>query len=190
MAKGYTDAAQVALYLGLALTDAQDAAAAALVDAAESWVDSYTGRAWLTGAVAGEVHTEPGVLVQLRQWPITSVEAVTVVRQRHWAAVATPLNAATDYQVREARRGVLWVTPWRVADYLTVDYTPEATLPAAIGQATTALVAGWLRPALQGVGSDVKSFSAFGQVSMAFRDEPVPPAVTALLAPYTALVFA
>lgn len=188
MAKGYTDAAQVAAYLGVTLTDDQDAQAAALVAPAEAWLDAYTGRAWLTGAVTGEVYTAPGALLQLRQWPVASIESITATRQAYTDAETTTLTANSDYQARDLSRGLVWVAPWLFYDYLTVAYTPTATLPATIQQAATMLVAEWLRPALDGVSSAVKSYSAFGQVSVTFRDEPVSPALQALLAPFRAPV--
>jgi hypothetical protein len=187
-AKGYAAASDVALALGVAsLSTLQTNQVTAWLEGVESWVEAYTGRAWLTGALTDEFYEPAGPDLYLRQRPITTVEAVK--GRFRLTSTVTTLTAGSEYEVRDATRGRLWLPLWDSYDWFAISYTPAATVPAGVKLATAQLLADAIQGPAQG-GSNVKAFSVFGQVSMTFRDTEVSPQVAAWLAPFRALVLA
>ena len=175
-AKGYATELQIVTDLGTALTSEQQLQVAALLEQAEAYIDVYTGRAWLTGAVTDEAVTPFGPDVWMRYWPISSVENVKGRTRLHSSATKT-LTSGTDYEVADAARGRLYIAPWDAYDYLTVSYTPATAVPTLVNTVTRLLVVERLQQMGSGGGGNIQSFSAFGQVSVTFRDEHLSPAV-------------
>lgn len=130
-------------WLGVSvMTAAQIAQAAAWLETAETLIDTATSTPFLTGAITDERHPLDGPHLWLHTRPITSVQAVRVVA--HLASLTSrTLTANSEYEISDAARGRLWVGPLGCSPnaYLSVDYTPVATVPAAITEATAALLA-------------------------------------------------
>jgi hypothetical protein len=178
VAKGYAVAADIATDLGITLTGTQEAQVAKWIEDAEAFLDATLSRAWLTGALTDEAYTPYGADVFLRQKPVTSVQ--NVKGRYRLNATATTLTLGTHYEVRDLTRGWLYVAPWAAYDWLTVSYTPVASVPRLVNRATRLLVEEGLASAVGGAGN-IKSFSAFGQVSVTFRDESISPQVRSIL---------
>jgi hypothetical protein len=204
--------------LGEAAATAPVAQLSALLPAADAAIQRYCGRQWLTGAIVGEAYEPEGDHLYLQQRPVASVEAVQ--GRRAYDATVTTLVLGTDYEVRDLARGLLvlngsgarewppqgaalpalprsrWSLPY---SYLTVSYTPAATVPADVALAATQLVAHWLTPTLHPEYQGLKSLSlAQGEIAMTVADTTATPGaagwpapVLGLLAPYrAALTFA
>lgn len=167
----YTDAAAVALHLGRTLTVDQEAQVDVLVPPAQRWIDKRANRSWeLTTPITGEAHTLYGPCLYLKQAPVASVEAVRV-RSLTPGATARTLTAGVDYELLDATDGLLLIGTYYTVDYRAgVDYTPNVPLDERIALAATMLVAAWLRPALDGITGDIKSYSQGQELSVTFRD--------------------
>lgn len=177
-ARGYADAADVALALGVAaLTAEQSAQVSAWLEATEQFIDRYTGHAWLTGALTDERYEWTGPRVPLRSAPVASVQSVK--GQRAWQTATVTLTTPDEYQVADATTGLLLVRPWLTSlyDALLVSYTPVATAPALLTQVTAQLLADAIAGSSNQAGAGIQSFSVFGQVSMTFREASLSPAV-------------
>lgn len=191
--KGYTTGRRVAAYRGAVLTDAELGRIEPLIMAAEATIDGETGRSWLGGAIEDEAHPLYGPAIWLDNKPVASIQSVAV--RTLGLTSTTVLVADSTYYVRDLNAGALWVPCWDTADELLVSYTPTASVPADLGLAATMLVAYWLRPAFDGISTDVKSYQIPGDISVTFRDDAVkgglPDDVRAILARYRSpVVFA
>lgn len=205
MAKGYTTATKVALLLGTegyaALTVNQvDRMNNGLIEAAENWIDGYTGQSWLDGGtVTAERHEIANGRVWLKHRPASAVSAVRL-GSPFWAM--TTLTPASDY-VADLTRGLLTfrsytrirTTSSNPAE-VEVDYTTAQTIPAAVAEAAGLIVVSWLRDQQAGVGagSIYKSISTDGQ-QLVYRDQPtalseIPAAAEKLLSRYCRPVLA
>lgn len=188
-AKGYTSALKIALLLGqegyaaLSVNQA-DRLSGGLIEAAERWIDGYTGRAWLEGGtVTAERHELTNGRVWLNQRPITAVTAVRL-GSPFWSL--STLTAGSDYVV-DLTRGLLtfrsftrlntWSSALREVE---VDYTAPQTVPADVAEAAGLIVAGWLQAeqAQAGAASLYKSISTDGQ-QLVYRDHATVGAIPA-----------
>lgn len=206
--KGYASTAEVAAYLGLTFTSPQNTQADALIEAAELYVDRTTHRVWKVGAtVTNEDHYGlDGPYIWLRQPPITGVTSIV----RRWSLADTsPLTlvAGVDYEVEDlptgriSLRGV-WDAvsgewePWLLGSNprYRVTYTTANTVDADIALATKMLVAHWMRPLLEGIGSGIQSYSVGGELSVTYASAAlqsgIPDEVGAILKARTRLVIA
>lgn len=159
-AKGYCTADDVANFLGLTLTAAQESHCNDLIEQAEIYIDNETGRGWLVGAQADEAHflddSNLTRRVYLRYAPVTSVDAVT---GRYFLGdTESTLTVDDDYEVRDLASGLVYVVTsgWQ---RLLVDYTPTASVPADIKRACAELVSAWMQPHLQAGSYGIDSYS-------------------------------
>lgn len=186
-AKGYTDQGQVAAYLGLTLTPAQNLQAAALLAAAEARVDGHCHRAWLVGARTDEEHYAPsfGRELFVRFPPVATVDAVK--GRLGFLATEAALVAGVDYEVRDLGQGRLWLRAPGYYDRVRVSYTPLATVPEEVRLATTIVAADLLSAALRPDTFGIESYT-LPDLSVKFAawsaGRALPPAAEALLAPY------
>jgi hypothetical protein len=163
--KGYTTATKVALLLGtdgyaaLSVNQA-DRMSQGLIEAAENWIDAYTGRAWLTGGtVTGERHPIENARVWLKQRPITAVTAVRIGGRFETLAL---LTVTTDYVV-EVSRGLITFRGYSRSE-VEVDYTVPQTVPADVAEAAGQIVAEWLR-----LGASSAQLAAASAAAGAFK---------------------
>jgi hypothetical protein len=182
-ARGYASATDVQTYLGVTLTTAQAAAVTGLLEAVEQAVDAEAGRAWKTGAVASEWVYPISPVIYLAQAPITT-SAVTVTGRTALDTGGTLLTEGTDWEIQDRTRGRLYVGAWAGYDRLAVSYTPDQAVPEPVRWATAMSLAHFLSPHLNGLTSEVESYSVFGQVSARLRAEGLPPDARLLLRPY------
>jgi hypothetical protein len=192
--KGYAQAHQVEAWYGADLATAQLAQVDAWLETAEQAIDAATGQPFGIGAVTDERVYPDGPYVYLRHAPIASVQAIHGLHRG--STTQTALTLTTQYELDDLATGRLYLPDWRAYAVYYVDYTPATAIPAAIQEATAALLADWLTQAAPGMpGADIKSYSV-GQELTVTRFDPataagLPPRVEALLAPYrTGTVFA
>lgn len=184
--------AKLAVLLNVALTANQTARlSGGLIEAAEQWIDAYTGRAWLTGSpVVGERHPIESGHVWLKQRPITAVSAV---RLGGLFDSATLLTVTTDYVV-DAARGLITFRGLSRSE-VAVDYTVPQTVPADVSEAAGLIVAGWLSGTAGTVDSNsgIKSWAVDGE-RLEYRDAAalgaIPAAAVNLLSRYARPVLA
>ena len=154
----YTDAQQVAAYLGLTLTSAQALQAGVLSDAATTWIDRYVGRTWQTVSPAtDEQHVIVGDTVYLARRPVVAVTAVST-RLNIVGSTWTLLDS-DEYELRDAANGRLLLMGWATHGLdVKVSYTHTGALPPADVQLAASMIAGsWLsqtlRPQTNGVSA-------------------------------------
>jgi len=182
----YTTVPDVARHLGRTLTSAQEAEAAALIPAATAWINGRLGGVWpQTAAQTDEYHLVEGPLVFLRYRPVASLASVSV--RGPWpGTTATALVANTEYELLDATRGILRVSVDPGYE-IRVTYTPNATAAdPRLKLAARHLVAFWLRPLVEGVTGDIKSYSIGEELQVTYRDDAgtirgVPSEVVALV---------
>jgi hypothetical protein len=146
----------VADLLGKTFTAGQITHCNGLIERAEVFIDEETNRGWLVGAQTDEIIYPTSRQIFLRYTPVTSVTAITgrvVV-----GAAETALTVNVDYEVRDLASGLIWLLAWGY-DRLLVDYTPVATVPGDIKQATIELVSTWIQPHLQPGSFGLDSYS-------------------------------
>lgn len=213
-----TTAAAVFTHLGVTPTAAQTTEATALLGAADAAIQNYCGRNWLTGAITDELHQPDGPRLYLRQRPVASIQSVK--GRKAFNATATTLVANTDYEVRDLTTGLLLLgsgalewppqgnpapalsrQPWSFPyAFVTISYTPTATVPADVALAATMLVASWigvtlsagaLAPGATIIGKKVADTEMrYSTGSGTATDGDLPSSVQALLRPYASqLVF-
>lgn len=191
-AKGYTSRLRVQSYLGRTLTADQLDQADALIAAAEAWIDRRTHRSWLVASpVTDELHTVTGGVVYLQQRPVTSITSVTV-RSLAVSATETSLVDGSDYELIDPTNGGLSLGGSAYLDSLAkVSYVHTGpAVPEDIALATTMMVAAWLQPTLDGVGSNIKSYQVGGELQVSFTDDDLLKSVKGLVDPCRMLVFA
>lgn len=157
-AKGYATVEEVAAFLGVTFTAAQEAQAERMLETAEAEVDGYTNRGWLVGAQTDEAHPYSEYRLgnlYLRYAPVTSI--ATVKGRPALGDAEETLVADTDYEVMSLETGwvrILYPASW---DRIRVTYTPTATAPLDIQQATAELAGNMmqsnLRPMSYGLDS-------------------------------------
>lgn len=149
-AKGYCTFNDVGDFLGVTLTAGQASYATRLIETVEGLVDGVTGRGWLVGAQTDETFRPadwPNDLIYLRYTPVTTIEAVN--GRTALGEADTALVVDTDYEVMDLAGGVLRLIEPDSWDRITVDYTPEDSVPAAVREATAEWAAALLQPALR-----------------------------------------
>lgn len=184
-AKGYCTTVDVADYLGVALTTAQDGQASALIEQAEIFIDGETNRAWLAGTQTDEEFYRPSHKIFVRYAPIASVSAVT--SRTDIGESETTLTAGVDYEIRDAAAGLIYLETPKTYDRIRVDYTPVATVPADIKLACAMIVANWLQPHLQPGTFGLDSYSLPDltvKFARSHAQSAAPPAAAAILERY------
>jgi len=190
----YTDASQIANYLGVTLTGAQQTQAGVLADAATAWIDRYTGRSWqATSPVTDELHTVQGDTVYLNRRPVLAVSAVKT-RAVYADAPLTTL-AVSEWELLDAPNGVLRILGWAGTGSLaTVTYTHSATdAPDDVQLAAAMIAASWLSQTLRPSTDGIESL-AVGQNDIAIKFSAsrgnVPKEALSILAGYRSIVIA
>lgn len=191
--RGYCLAADVQDELGVTLTTDQLGMAERLIEAAEDYVDRFTGRTWLVTSPASETVTVPADgLVSLRNRPITAISSVSV-RTTAIGAASTPLVAGSTYELLDAATGLLAVSTAYAGYRATVAYThtnADTALPADVRRATCLLAAHWLLPRLNPDRQGLESYSVGGELTVKTREQEVPPEVLRLLRAHEQVLFA
>lgn len=206
--KGYATAQLVADELGRALTVAQQAQAATLIEEAEALVDRVTGRAWLVASPATETHVLTSPVVYLERTPVAAVTSVSV-RSSAIGAASTALVDGVGYELLDPANGVLALSSYPLTDVvngsayspgtiatITYTYTSPLPVPADIQGVVTRMVANRMRGRLDPSMTGVKSVSVGqGDLALTYRDDAgTGPGVSdddlAILRSYRGLVFA
>lgn len=188
-AKGYCTHADVATFLGLTLTAGQQTYATSLLETVEQLVDAETGRGWLMGAQTNETYywTEwPDSLIYLRYTPINTGVALVITGRTALGEDEETLVADTDYEVMDFAGGVIRLINPSEWNRIQVDYTPVATVPTPVRDATAEWVAALMQPMLRPDTYGVESFS-LPDLSIKFAKGgaaagEIPPGVAAKLA--------
>lgn len=183
--KGYCIPGDVADFMGIAFTAAQEVLAEKLIEQAEAMVDIETARAWLTGALTDEAYYRQNFRLgnlYLRYAPVASV---TTVKGRSGLGVAeTTLTVDVDYEVRDLSDGLIWLVYPSSYDRIRVTYTPVATVPGPIARATAELVGAWMQPSLRPETYGLASYSLPDlsvQFAREMADRSIPPTVQSIL---------
>ena len=190
----YTDSQKIAAYLGATLTGAQATQAGVMADAATAWIDRYLGRTWqTTSPVNDELHGIIGDRVYLTHSPVVAVSSVKTRDSREGSTVTT--LTADQYEVLDARNGLLVISGWAIGDYLAlVSYTHSVTAaPADVGVAATMIASAWMGGALAPGANGVESM-ALGQndinIKYAATRSDVPVEALSILDGYRQIVIA
>ena len=176
-----------------------DTMLAQLMDAADSFIENYTGRSFAGGTFT-ETHPAGGPMLFLRNFPIASVTSLKVDADRVFGS-GTERDTTTyaihaDRGVIESRTGP-FLTPYRKgwADWpesVKVVYTTATgSVPAAVKQAFSDLVGHWYRLAKTSLDANflMLTESINGTTSKGYswsltRGLAIPPGVLKLLEPY------
>ena len=169
----YTNATNIANYLGVTLTAAQITQAGITAQAASDWIDQYKGRSWQDdGSVTDELHSPVGDKVYLNNRPVSAVSAVSTrqpIVGSDWS-----LLDSDEYELIDAQNGVLLISGWAAPGLaVKASYTHSATsAPSTIALAATIIAAAWLAPTLAPQTNGVSEISV-GQndVSVVFRED-------------------
>ncbi len=149
-AKGYTTAADVSEFLGVAFTPAQESHCNRLIESTEIDIDNETQRGWLVGAQTAELHYQGEYAsgrLYLRYWPVASI---TAIRGRSGLGdTEDTLTVDEDYEIESLERGRVRLVDPSAYDRVSVDYTPVATVPASIRDACAEWVAARMQPHLR-----------------------------------------
>lgn len=176
-----------------------DTMLAQLLDAADSFIEKYTGRSFAGGTFT-ETHPAGGPMLFLRNFPVASVTSLKVDADRAFGS-GTERDTSTyavhaDRGVIESRTGP-FLTPYRKgwADWpesVKVVYTTATgSVPAAVKQAFSDLVGHWYRLAKTSLDANflMLTESMNGTTSKGYswsltRGLAIPPGVLKLLEPY------
>ena len=176
-----------------------DTMLAQLLDAADSFIEKYTGRSFAGGTFT-ETHPAGGPMLFLRNFPVASVTSLKVDADRAFGS-GTERDTTTyaihaDRGVVESRTGP-FLTPYRKgwADWpesVKVVYTTATgSVPAAVKQAFSDLVGHWYRLAKTSLDANflMLTESINGTTSKGYswsltRGLAIPPGVLKLLEPY------
>lgn len=154
--KGYCRVGDVAQFLGVTLTEAQEARVESLIEAAEADMDREMNRAFLTGTISNELH-DSRRRIYLANPPVASLTSVEGRVVNDPAEAWETLVVADDYELVNATTGEVLVAAFYSYAILRVTYVPVDTVPADIREACVELVAArvqpTLNPALYGVDS-------------------------------------
>lgn len=175
MSKGYAAVEDVATYMDMTFSAAQELIADVAIGTVEAWIDHNSRHAWLEeGPIVEETFlTTRSNLVRVAKPPVKTFDALSVT---WWpGGEQSPLTTATQgYYVRSLRDGVLWL-PWANSAYsLSVTYTPnDDDVPDEVALATLVLVASMLRMAPSfndGVDpTTVQRYVVGGELTVEFR---------------------
>ncbi len=145
-AKGYCTTDDVIGITGDLSAD-QISRAASLIEKAEMWLDGEIGRGWLVDVQAQEAHFLPAPYLNLKYWPVESVDAV-YGRSRLGEDEKT-LTKDEDYEVQKLSSGIIRLVSPGSWDRIRVTYTPADGVPGDVSLACAELVASWLQPTLR-----------------------------------------
>ena len=176
-----------------------DTMLAQLLDAADSFIEKYTGRSFAGGTFT-ETHPAGGPMLFLRNYPVASVTSLKVDADRAFGSGTERDTAAyavhADRGVVESRTGP-FLTPYRKgwADWpesVKVVYTTATgSVPSAVKQAFSDLVGHWYRLAKTSLDANflMLTESMNGTTSKGYswsltRGLAIPPGVLKLLEPY------
>ena len=176
-----------------------DAMLAQLLDAADSFIEKYTGRAFAGGTFT-ETHPAGGPMLFLRNYPIATVTSLKVDADRGFGST-TERDAAT--YVIHSDRGVIeslsgpFLHPYRKGsddwpESVKVVYTTATgSVPAAVKQAFSDLVGHWYRLAKTNADAsflmlmeNTSGTTTKGYSWSLTRGLSIPPGVLELLAPF------
>lgn len=201
--RGYAQPEDVAAFLGLTFTPAQQLACAAVIARAEDWVDQETNRTWLSGPVLDETFFSPygldppsfftnyvsgwvplGSALYLARTPVQSVEAI---KGTGWlGSDEVTLVRNLDYEVRDLTNGLIRVTVPSAYYRIRANYTPVDACPPKVTQATVMIAATWMIPNLNPDAWQVESV-ALPDLKVTYAKGSntlgVPPEVAGLLEP-------
>lgn len=195
---GYVTYQQLQTYTGLVFSQAQQAAATGLIDAASTWIDRYTGRTW---QAASPVTDEPcalmlqavGLRCYVKYRPVTSVTSVKLRSLLPDASVTT--LSASSWELWDAAQGLILLDGTSTANLVAlVTYAHTATTaPADVQLACSQIAGAWLTASLQPEALGVASL-AVGQndLSVTYRTDghDVPPEARRILDQYRRVVIA
>ena len=148
--KAYCTVSDVADFLGVSLTSAQEVQAARLIESVTVLIDEELLRGFLVGVQTGEEHYQSEYasgMLYLIYAPVTSISQI-----RGRAALGsddTVLVEDTDYEIISLVSGSIRLVNPGAYDRLSVDYTPVNTVPAPIRDATVEWAASRLMPTLR-----------------------------------------
>lgn len=176
-----------------------DTMLAQLQDAADSFIEKFTGRSF-TGGTFTETHPAGGPMLFLRNFPVASVTSLKVDADR---AFGSGTERDTSTYAIHADRGVIesllgpFLTPYRKGwndwpESVKVVYTTATgSVPAAVKQAFSDLVGHWYRLAKTNLDANflMLTESINGTTSKGYswsltRGLAIPPGVLKLLEPY------
>lgn len=162
----YTNASNIALYLGVALTADQEMQAELAAAAASDWIDLYKAQSWqAVSPVTDEIQTVMGDTVWLRYRPVDTVTSV----ETRAPAVGSDWTALSEgqYELADAAQGRLTLAGW--GNYQArVSYSHTANVPRNIAFAATVIAASLLGPTLRPNTSGLESISV-GQNDVAVK---------------------
>lgn len=169
------------------LTVGQQAIATTYLTRASDMIDIELGHSFRTSGAQTEDYWWPANVLYLRHWPISSITSIT--GRAGIGGTETTLTANTEYEIRDAASGLVYLVSPGGYDRVRVVYTPSTTVPASIVQATALTVASWMtsviNPGMAGIVSyqlpDLSVKFGSGGASSAFA---LPPTVRDMLSPY------
>ncbi|KRT76712.1 MAG: hypothetical protein XU14_C0033G0010 [Armatimonadetes bacterium CSP1-3] len=158
--KAYCTVSDVADFLGVSLTSAQEVQAARLIESVTVLIDEELLRGFLVGVQTGEEHYQSEYasgMLYLIYAPVTSISQI-----RGRAALGsddTVLVEDTDYEIISLVSGSIRLVNPGAYDRVSVDYTPVNTVPTPIRDATVEWVASRLMPTLRMDSYGLESYS-------------------------------
>lgn len=174
MSKGYTTPDKVAAQIGRTLTvDQIEHLDSVVIPAVERWIDIQGSRPYGELAVTAEPLYMSGAVTWLTKTPVASVEAV---RGYYWNQVSSDLAVVNTgwWRLQDARTGQLYLPSWQAFQYLEVDYTPDATIPANIQLAAAMLSGIFMRTVLHPQTEWMTKYASGQDVRLEFRPQDIP----------------
>lgn len=177
-AKGYCTYSDVAAFLGLTFTSAQQTQCSALIEMTELDIDRYTNRAWLTGVQTNERFYWPEYELWLRYAPVTTLTSIT--GRTALGEDEDALTVDEDFEVLSLEYGLVRLISPGSYDRVLVTYTPTASTPGPIKKACIEWVATQLQSTLRVNTFGLDSYS-LPDLSVKFArshvQEAMPPSV-------------
>lgn len=219
--RGYCTVEQVVRHLGKALSGDQELLAIDLIATAESYIDLLTRQGgWLLDPLVDERYELRNVAnaISLRSAPVAAVQRV-LVRTHQVGDPGQVLTAGTDYELQDARAGLLVFAAsygtaagytdyagsagfneagrligsgWSLYSYCLVSYMPDKPVPADIARCAVLLSAHWLVHALNPDWLGLASFSINMHkytFSEAIAKDLIPPEAAAIIQHRRTLIF-
>ena len=158
--KAYCTVSDMADFLGVSLTSAQEVQAARLIESVTVLIDEELLRGFLVGVQTGEEHYQSEYasgMLYLIYAPVTSISQI-----RGRAALGsddTVLVEDTDYEIISLVSGSIRLVNPGAYDRVSVDYTPVNTVPTPIRDATVEWTASRLMPTLRMDSYGLESYS-------------------------------
>lgn len=174
MSKGYTSAADVAAFMGVTFTAAQESLAELMIGAAEAWIDDAIKHAWLeTGPITEVFYSPQKPYLRVAKPPIVSVTSLSYLS---YPGCLTPytFTADQDYFVQDLAEGIIY-SPYTERVYsATIVYVPNTDpVPDEVMGAAQMLAASYMRMAptlLDGVDPNIiQRYQVGGELEVEFR---------------------